>query len=277
MCFWSVAFIHTQCGWKCVWLSYYLCMSLVQNIQTIHHSFCSACLCLCNFKFSFAKTIKCVRSFALPYMFWCSCLWKLINHFKPVGSRIKDSILIKQLSSVHGWMAPCIYKSLHLNFVVHHVVLFLFNSLRSFDTSHVLSKNIFWGMWISVCYTQLLWTLSICICFSFYWNYLTNWPFHPCITQPHFALRAPKLLRYLADWFWLAFISLGSLTRWRGAAVYAIAGKLVNQKCPGIWCCFNMAFACLCSYAFCSAPTTDSQTLHKWENVGFLQISHLPI
>lgn len=79
---------------------------------------------------------------------------------------------------------------------------------------------------------------------------------------------------YLADWFWLALLSLGSLTGWWETAAYTIAGKLVNLKCPGIWCCFNMAFACLCSYISCSA---DSQTSHKWGNIGFLQISHLPI
>lgn len=68
---------------------------------------------------------------------------------------------------------------------------------------------------------------------------------------------------YLADWLRPLLLSLGSPTGWRGAAVYSIAGKLVNLKGPGICCCFNTAFACLCLYVSCSAFATASQTLYK--------------
>lgn len=129
-------------------------------------------------------------------------------------------------------------------------------------------------MWLTVCHSQLPWPLSICICFSFYWYTLTNCPFHPCVTWPLSILLCERLncFSYLADWVWLALLSLGSLTGWRGAAVYTIAGKLVNLKCPGIWWRFNVAFACLCSYVFCSAFSTNSQTLYKWKKRRFSAI-----
>lgn len=191
-----------------------------------------------------------------------------------VGSfRIKDSILI-----MCGWVVWVggIYNSLHRNFVVFIMFSCFFLTGWGLPTQmffFFFSENIFWGMWLTVCHSQLPWPLSICICFSFYWYTLTNCPFHPCVTWPLSILLWERLncFSYLADWFWLALLSLGSLTGWRGAAVYTIAGKLVNLKCPGIWWRFNTAFACLCSYVSCSAFSTNSQTLYKWENVSFLQ------
>lgn len=169
---------------------------------------------------------------------FCTDIMSLMQNYHNNFKQPVRSFRIRlHTDKVHGWMAHCIYESLHLNFAVFIMFTCFFLAGWGLPTPLMFFlEDIFQGMWLSVCRTQLPWPLSICICFSFYWNTLTNCPFHPCITQPLSILLCELLncFSYLADWFWLALLSLGSSTGWRRAAVYTIAGKLVNLKCPGI-------------------------------------------
>lgn len=165
---------------------------------------------------------------------------KLPQQFQTACGELWNPRLHTDEAAFRGpWVdASCIYESLHVNFVVFIMFTCFFLTAWGLPTPQMglFGEHFFQGMWLSVCRTQLPWPLSICICFSFYRNTLPNCPFHPCITQPLSILLCELLncFSYLADWFWLALLSLGSLTGWRGAAVYTIAGKLVNLKCPGI-------------------------------------------
>lgn len=173
---------------------------------------------------------------------FCTDIMSLVQNYHNNFKQPVRSFRIRLHTDKAAFISPWVDGSLHLWVTaselcgIHHVYLFLFSRLRSSYTSDVFFWKIFSRECDYLCAALSFPDLYPSASASFYWNTLTNCPFHPCITQPLSILLCELLncFSYLADWFWLALLSLGSLTGWRRAAVCTIAVKLVNLKCPGI-------------------------------------------